>query len=86
MVIVGVMCLIGAFSFFGYGELVNGLVAAAAGAFLVAYGIYRNKQKQQAQAQQQTVVVNNYITKPEPEQYMKVNHIEVKDEDDLPKQ
>ena len=59
MIILGILAIVGAFSLFGYGDVFYGLAWAAIGSGLIAWGIHRNKQKQY-QAQQQTVVVNNY--------------------------
>ena len=85
--VLALLFFVAASNFFTMGEYTQGVVLALLCAVCVAYGIHRMKQKKaQSQAQQQTVVVNNYITQSEPQQYMKVNHIEAKDEDDLPKQ
>lgn len=63
MIILGILAIVGAFSLFGYGDVFYGLAWAAVGSALIAWGIHRNKQKQ-SQAQQQTVIVNNYTTVP----------------------
>ena len=64
MIILGVLCLIFAavsIQAMAWNDLALGGVVlwAAIGSVLIARGISKNKQKQ---SQQQTVIVNNYIT------------------------
>ncbi len=61
MFIWGGLAILAAFGLFGVGEIIPAFFWAAVGSGLIAYGIHRNKQRQQ-QTQQQTVIVNNYIT------------------------
>lgn len=63
MIIWGIICIVGAFGAIGMGALGAALFWAALGSVLIAIGIQRNRQKQQ-QAQQQTVIVNNYTIAP----------------------
>lgn len=59
MIILGGFLILSALGLFGMGDYALGIFWAAVGSALIAYGIHRNKQRQ-AQAQQQTVIVNNY--------------------------
>lgn len=65
MIIWGALCILAAFGCFGMNEIIPGVFWAMVGSGLIAYGIHRNKQRQ-SQAQQQTVIVNNYTAPQEP--------------------
>lgn len=64
MIIWGILAIIGAFGALGMGAIGAAVFWAAVGSGLIAYGIHRNKQRQQ-QTQQQTVIVNNYTMPPQ---------------------
>ena len=61
MIIAGIICIIFALSAVMFQAVGAMIFWAAVGSVLIGVGISRSKQKQ---SQQQTVIINNYITQP----------------------